>query len=259
MRQRRPGGCIIPPMEPSGKTALVTGASRRIGASIASALAAAGANLLIHSRQKNPEAEELAESCRRPGIAVHTTHQDFSDCGGTELWFQAVQRNWGPVDILVNSASSYQRRGYREIDEEHLRHSAALHVMAPLIMMRGMDASGRPASIINILDTRITDRDPRHADYHLTKRALFTLTRDLAIEYAPRMRINAVAPGIILPPAGKGPEWLERTASSNPLNTHGCPEDIVRTVLFLLRSPFITGEVIFVDGGRHLKGNLYAF
>lgn len=245
-------------MEPAGKTALITGSSRRIGACIASALAAAGANLVIHSRRENPEAEELAERCRRMGIRAETVRQDFTDTRGTEAWFGNLQSDFGPVDILVNSASSYQRRGYHELNEEHLRHSSAIHLLAPLMMMRAMAAGERPASVVNILDTRITSRDPHHADYHLAKRALFTATRDLALEYAPRMRINAVAPGIILPPPGENPGWLERMAGTNPLKTHGCPEDIARAVLFLIQSPFITGEIIFVDGGRHLRGDLYA-
>ena len=197
-------------MEPAGKTALITGSSRRIGACIASALAAAGANLVIHSRRENPEAEELAERCRRMGIRAETVRQDFTDTRGTEAWFGNLQSDFGPVDILVNSASSYQRRGYHELNEEHLRHSSAIHLLAPLMMMRAMAAGERPASVVNILDTRITSRDPHHADYHLAKRALFTATRDLALEYAPRMRINAVAPGIILPPPG-GKPWVART------------------------------------------------
>ena len=236
---------------------MVTGASRRIGAAIASALAGAGANLIIHSRVRNPDADALAEGLRNSGIRTETTHHDLTRVADTESWFRKVASDFGPLDILVNSASFYETEGYHDLSEDSLRRSMALHVLSPLAMMGTMALAGRAASVVNILDSRIADGDPGHAGYHLAKRSLHTITRDLALECAPLLRINAVAPGVILPPANKAGDWLERMASTNPLKTHGSTDDVARAVIFLLSSPFITGQVIFVDGGRHLKGNLY--
>ncbi len=110
---------------------------------------------------------------------------------------------------------------------------------------------------MNILDTRVADRDPAHSAYHLGKRGLYTLTRDLAVEMAPTLRINAVAPGVILPPPGTDETWIERLKSTNPLLERGTVKDVCDAVLYLLGAGFVTGQVIFVDGGRHLKGNAY--
>ena len=103
--------------------------------------------------------------------------------------------------------------------QHDLEQAMAVQVLSPLAMMRSMKKTGHPAQIINILDARIMDNNPNHASYHLAKRSLWQLTQDLAIEYAPEIRVNAVAPGIILPPGGKGPDWLDRLSSSNPLRT----------------------------------------
>ena len=110
---------------------------------------------------------------------------------------------------------------------------------------------------MNLLDSRITDYDREHAAYHLSKRMLFALTRMLALELAPRTIVNAVAPGLILPPEGKDEDYLRRMAHTVPLNRHGDAGDIEQAVLFLLRCEFVTGQVIFVDGGRHMEGRVY--
>jgi pteridine reductase len=111
--------------------------------------------------------------------------------------------------------------------------------------------------IINMLDCRITDYDRQHAAYHLAKRALFTLTKMLALEFAPGLRVNGVAPGLILPPAGKDRSYLEKLKSTNPLNAIGTVEQVVEAVRFLVNNEFITGQVIFIDGGRNLLSNTY--
>jgi hypothetical protein len=108
-----------------------------------------------------------------------------------------------------------------------------------------------------MLDTRAFDHDPRHFAYHLSKRTLFSLTRIMAAEFAPKIQVNAIASGLILPPEGKDESYLASLAHTNPMQRYGGPRDITEAVLFLLRSTFITGQVIHVDGGRHLKGAFY--
>jgi NAD(P)-dependent dehydrogenase (short-subunit alcohol dehydrogenase family) len=93
--------------------------------------------------------------------------------------------------------------------------------------------------------------------YHLSKRLLFDLTKMMAVEFAPRIRVNGIAPGLILPPEGQDDDYLERLADTNPLHDHGSPKDITDALLYLVLAEFVTGQVLFVDGGRHLKGNLY--
>jgi len=132
-----------------------------------------------------------------------------------------------------------------------------VHALAPLTLSRALAKQGRDGHIINMLDSRVTDYDRDHAAYHLSKRMLLTLTRMLAMELAPRIAVNGVAPGLILPPAGKDESYLRDLAHTNPMNRHGGVGDITDAVLYLLTSRFVTGQVMFVDGGRHMRGPLY--
>ncbi|HNR34300.1 MAG TPA: SDR family oxidoreductase, partial [Candidatus Hydrogenedentes bacterium] len=132
-----------------------------------------------------------------------------------------------------------------------------LNALAPFLLGRCLAAQKRPGGIVNLLDARIADYDREHASYHLSKRLLFTLTRMMAVEFAPCVRVNGIAPGLILPPEGKDESYLAQLAATNPLNRYGSPDDVAEAVLYLLRSDFVTGQVIFVDGGRHMRGGMY--
>jgi NAD(P)-dependent dehydrogenase (short-subunit alcohol dehydrogenase family) len=162
-----------------------------------------------------------------------------------------------PVDLLVNSASIFPESRLEDVTSENLAQCVQVHAAAALELGRAMAGKCASGDIINFLDSRITDYDHAHLAYHLSKRMLADLTRIMALEFAPAVRVNAVAPGLILPPVGQDDSYLEKLASTNPLNRHGGPDDIVRAVLFLLGSPFVTGQTIFVDGGRHMRGRVY--
>ena len=244
-------------MKLNGKTALVTGAARRIGRSIALTLASAGASVLVHTRIPSADADEtllLIQKLDNPetGTNAELVYQDLSNPDSTDLWFRKLMEQGAGVDILVNSACSYPADTLDSMSGDALEQAMAVQVLSPLVMMRHLKKSGRPAQIINILDARVMDRNPNHASYHFAKRSLWHLTRDLALEYAPVIRVNSVAPGIILPIQGKGREWLNRMSKSNPLRCCGNPEDVANAVLYLAQADFVTGQVIFVDGGRHL-------
>jgi len=244
-------------MKIKGKTALVTGGGRRLGREIALALAHQGADIILHYHRSHREAEETSREIRKAGVSCHISSHNLADAGLTGEWFNELVKTQGCPDILINSASSYAEDKYFDMNSADLQKSISLHVYSPLEMIRRMCESEKKVSVVSILDTRVADRDPAHASYHLGKRGMLTLTRDLAVEFAPYLRINAVAPGIILPPEGKGEEWIERLKASNPLNRRGTAEDICDAVLFLVGAEFTTGQIIFVDGGRHLKGNAY--
>ena len=132
-----------------------------------------------------------------------------------------------------------------------------INALAPALLSRAFAKTAARGDIVNLLDCRISDYDAEHLSYHLSKRMLMSLTRILALELAPDIRVNGVAPGLILPPPGQGREYLRRLALTNPLERWGGAEDIVRAIVFLLESPFVTGQIIYVDGGRSLKGSLY--
>ena len=241
----------------AGRTALVTGGARRLGRAIALALAERGAGVVIHYRSSADEAEATAKAARAAGAEAWTLQADLGDAAeATTVLARGVELA-GPIDILVNNASMFPESTLGDFTVEDLAANVQLHAMAPLELARALAGQGIAGNIINMVDSRITDYDRLHVAYHLSKRMLADLTKLMAIEMAPGVRVNAVAPGLILPPEGEDASYLQRLASTNPLDAYGSPEDVTRAVAFLLESPFVTGQVIFVDGGRHMRGRLY--
>ena len=241
-----------------GKTALVTGGAKRLGKAVALSLSKAGANVMIHYGTSRDDAEATVEAIRATGVSGWCIQSDLSDPTATEALFAHAQEMAGPFHILVNNASIFPEKGFGDFTADDLTANISVNALAPAILARRFAAqSQEEGQIINFLDCRIVDYDERHVPYHLSKRMLFTLTRIMALEFAPAIQVNAVAPGLILPPEGKDIAYLERLAHTNPLQRYGEEEDIVDAVLFLLKSSFITGQVLFIDGGRHIKGAMY--
>jgi pteridine reductase len=240
-----------------GRTALVTGAAKRLGKATALALAQHGANVVVHTHRPNDATSALHKEIETAGGSVWLVHGDLLDANQTRAVFEAARARAGRIDILVNSASIFDSETLWETTEESLWRNIRLHTMAPLILARELAGQKTIGHIVNLLDTRVTTYDREHAAYHISKRMLLTLTRMLALELAPGIAVNAVAPGLILPPAGKDESYLEKLAHTNPLGRHGDPSDVTQAILFLLASRFITGQVIYVDGGYHIKGHTY--
>jgi pteridine reductase len=156
------------------------------------------------------------------------------------------------------------------LSDDSLQRNLGVNALAPLRLTRlfagqirgarqtrKREASAQPACVVNLLDSRIGGYMKRHVSYALSKRVLFSLTRMLALELAPEVRVNAVAPGMILAPEGRSGEELERLAARAPLARWGQPEDVANAVVFLMQNDYITGQVVYVDGGAFIKENLY--
>jgi NAD(P)-dependent dehydrogenase (short-subunit alcohol dehydrogenase family) len=244
-------------MQLKGKTALVTGGAKRVGRATALALAAEKVDVVVHYHESVEEAESLVEEIRAAGTKARSLGCDLSVEGEASALFERAVDTAGPIDILINNASIFPVGGLTDVDAAALELNMQIHALSPLALARALAAQGRPAHIVNFLDTKVLEYDRDHVAYHLSKRVLSALTRILAMELAPAVAVNAVAPGLILPPPGKDQKYLEEMASTNPLQRHGSPRDLTDAVLFLLRSRFITGQLIFVDGGRHMKGRFY--
>ncbi len=244
-------------IELSGKTALVTGGAKRIGASIVMALARAGVHVGIHCRRAQGEAESLAAQAHGLGVQARVFSGDLSHRQGADLLMDWALESMGPIDFLINNASIFPEQTLNDLTIEEVHRNVDINALAPLLLGRRWAAQGREGAIVNLLDARISDYDREHVPYHLSKRMLLTLTRIMAVEFAPKVRVNAVAPGLILPPEGKDAAYLESLKNSNLLRCHGSAEEVAEAVLFLLRSGFITGQVIYVDGGRNLRGCMY--
>ncbi|NPV45819.1 MAG: SDR family oxidoreductase [Armatimonadetes bacterium] len=236
-----------------GKTALVTGAAKRLGRACALSLAEAGANVVVHYNRSAAEAEALCADLTRYGVRAWPLPGDLARPEEAEGLLPRARALAGPVQVLVNNASIFDPSRLEDVSFDQVTENAAVNAWAPFALSRAFAAQGLPGRIVNFLDTRVDGYDWPHVAYILSKHLLAALTRMTALEYAPDITVNAVAPGLVLPPPGEDDSYLDRLTGSVPLQRHGTEADIARTVMFLLQSDFITGEVIHVDGGVHLR------
>jgi len=236
----------------NGKTALVTGAAKRLGREIALALADAGVNVVVHYRESAAEARKLQEELVARGVKAWLVSADFDDADAPGRLLPDALDAAGSLDILVNSASLFLPSTIQDMDFAGLTRLMRVNAWAPLTLSREFARRVGRGKIVNLLDSRIAGFDKSHVAYILSKRALSALTEMMAVEFAPDITVNGVAPGLILPPPGKDEAYLDELAKGIPLKRHGNPADIADAVLYLLRSDFVTGQVIFVDGGRRL-------
>lgn len=241
-----------------GKTALITGSAKRIGRACALKLSKEGAEILIHYNKSYDEAEELATSIRNAGGKSWTIQQDLSDKDSAERLMKKALEITGNIDYLVNSASIFPESKYADIQVNDFIENLQINALSPFFLSRAFARNSKSAEcIINFLDTRIVDYDKDHLAYHVSKKVLFSLTRMLSEELAPQIRVNAVAPGLVIPPPGMTDEYLNKRVHTNPLKRIGTLAQVSDSMYFLMKNTFITGQVIFVDGGRHLKGSFY--
>lgn len=246
-------------MELKGKTALVTGGARRLGRALALALAERGANLVVHYGHSAAAAEEVVAHARARGVEAVAVQADFGRPLEASLHVvEAALNCFGRLDVLVNSAAIFEPGGVPDTDEANWDRHFAVNLKAPFFLSQAFARHlppDREGKIVNITDWRALRPGTDHVAYTLTKAALVTLTQILAQALAPRVTVNAVALGTILPPPGADQVYLHRLAQTVPLQRSGAPEDVVAAVLFLLEgSDYVTGTTVLVDGGAHLWG-----
>lgn len=233
------------------KIALVTGGGKRLGAKIASALGEDGWHVLVHYRSSAREADAVAAAIRDAGGSAETVGFDLSEVAEVK----AFMRGLGRVDALINSASMFEMD--RPEDVEHTRIEAMMraNLAAPVLLVSAMAehhterASG---CVINMLDQKLFNLNPDFFSYTLSKAALHAATTTMAMAFAPRVRVNAIAPGITLPSGGQSAGEFERAHRLNPMQGGSTPEDLIRAMRFILATSSMTGETVIVDGGQHL-------
>ena len=240
---------------------LITGAAKRVGAEIARTLHAAGASVLLHYRASAAEAEALAAQLNavRPGSAA-CAQADLRDAGQLPGLVAAAMEHYGRLDALVNNASSFYATPVGSIDEAVWQDLIGSNLKGPLFLSQAAAPHLREArgAIVNITDIHAEFPLKNYPLYCAAKAGLLGLTRALALELAPEVRVNAVAPGPIAWPEGAAAADFDAAARNyiiqrTLLQREGSPEDIARTVRFLLLdAPYVTGQVINVDGGRSL-------
>ena len=237
---------------------LITGAAKRLGRHLAEDCATHGWDVAIHYHHSRDDAQQVAEAIRRQGRRAVTIRADLADPQQTAELVTKANEQLGPLKALINNASIFPKSSLAEMDLAALQANIGINAYAPLQLCRTFAAQpNATGSIINMLDTRFIDYDRQHVAYHLSKRMLFSLTCMLAIELAPSIRVNAIAPGLILPPPGEDDAYLERLRHTNPLQAIGTPAQICAAARFLLETEFVCGQTLFIDGGRHLKSAPY--
>jgi pteridine reductase len=239
------------------KTALVTGSARRVGAAIVRRLHDAGANVVIHYRGSDVDAEALAQQLndRRDDSAI-TVQADILDVSAAPRLVSAVLEWRGRLDVLVNNASTFYPTPLGEITEQHWNDLVGTNLKAPLFLSQAAAPALRDSrgSIVNIVDIHASRPLREHLVYGPAKAGLAMLTRSLAKDLAPDVRVNGVAPGAILWPETEMTESTKQTILDQiPLARAGAPEDIAGCVLYLVRDAgYVTGQIVAVDGGRSI-------
>jgi pteridine reductase len=241
----------------SGKSALVTGGARRVGAAIVRRLHGAGASVLIHYRDSEADAAKLeAElNAARPKSAAKVKADLLAPIAPRAL-VAAASDAFGRLDVLVNNASSFFPVALGAIEASHWEELVGSNLRAPLFICQeaAPELAKNAGAIVNIVDIHAERPLKGYPVYSIAKAGLAAMTRSLALELAPQVRVNGVAPGAIAwPEDGQfDPAERNRILASTPLERMGRPEDIAQAVHFLACAPYITGEIIAVDGGRSI-------
>ena len=237
--------------------ALVTGAGRRVGARIARELHAAGMSVAVHCHRSREDAERLREAFEgaRPGSAT-VVAADLLESGAAEAVVAAAEKRWGRLDVLVNNASSFYPTPVGEVTQADWRDLVGSNLAAPFFLAQAAAPLLRAARgcIVNIADVYGHRPLAGHPVYSAAKAGLVMLTRALAVELGPEVRVNSVSPGAVLWPENEDPE-RRRIIDAIALKRSGDPGDIARAALFLVRdAPYVTGQDLAVDGGRLIAG-----
>ena len=239
----------------TGKTVLITGAARRVGAEIARTLHGAGANLVIHYRKSARDAEALATelSATRPDSAT-LIQADLLDVARLPLLVEAAVGTFGRLDVVVNNASTFYPTKIGEITPQSFDDLLGTNLKVPMFLAQAAVPELRKTrgSIINVVDIHALRPLRDYTVYCTAKAGLHMLTRSLAKELGPEIRVNGISPGPVLWPEGQGDtKQREKIVERTILKRMGEPADIARTALFFAaHAPFITGQILAVDGGR---------
>lgn len=239
------------------KTVLITGGARRIGKELAKRFALEGWNVVIHYNVSNDEALDLSGQLAElyPQQIFPTVQANLMN-GEEEiakLYNSLSSVGVTKLDALINNASNFYPDSLKDTDSTLLRNSFIVNFEAPFFLMRHFYLHYGSGAILNFLDTRIVDNESSHGAYSLSKKALLNLTTMAALEWAPSIRVNGVAPGPVLPPPGKDEAHLHKIIDLTPLKKKVELDNIVDSAYFLITNDAITGQIIFCDSGAHLK------
>lgn len=243
-------------MEMRGRTALITGGAVRVGRALSLALAQLGADVFVNYHQSAAASEAVVAEARALGVQAWSIQADVSDPQAVNRLVQIVEETIGGVDVLINSASPFIRAHLHETTLDIWRVVLGALLDGPFLLCQafapGMVTRGS-GLIVNILDRSAFKPSPAYFAHTVGKTGLLGMTRALAVDLAPAVRVNAIVPGPVLPPPDFTSEQEARVAETTLLRRWGTPDDVVRALHYLIEADYVTGETLFVDGGEAYK------
>lgn len=238
------------------RTALVTGAARRLGRAMALDLAAQGFAVALHHSRSGAEAEALAALIVDQGGRAVTVAADLAAEDQVQALVPAAERALGPIGVLVNNASTFERDEVDSATRASWDFHMEVNLRAPFVLSQAM-AARLPAQaegvIVNLIDQRVWNLTPHFTTYTLSKAGLWTLTQTLALALAPRIRVAAIGPGPALPSVRQSQEQFDAQCASTPLARGTSPDEVAQALRFILASRSFTGQMLALDGGQHLQ------
>jgi NAD(P)-dependent dehydrogenase (short-subunit alcohol dehydrogenase family) len=242
-------------MDLKGKVVMITGGAIRVGRCIGLYMAEKGAHVSFSWYEEGEDWEKTRQEIEAFGVKALATHLDIRQTDKLRAWVKETQNQLGSVDILINSASIWLKAPFLEISEEAYDAALDINLKGPFMLAQAvapiMIAQGAGV-IVNITDVSGFQVWPQYAPHAASKAGLASLTKTLAAELAPKVRVNAVAPGTVLLPDNFSPEVEKWALDKTVLNSIGNPLDVARTVAFLIESDYATGSIVFMDGGMSL-------
>lgn len=233
-------------------TAIITGGSKRIGESIALTLAELGYDIALHYNRSKKDALGTQSAIRESGVKCEIFRADLSDPSQVSGLFRNIKKKMPKIKILVNNASIFNKKSFLEVKEKDFDREFNINFKSPFFLSQQFAKNVPEGMIINLLDARVSKVHTAHFVYNLSKYSLMQLTLMLAKELGPKIRVNAICPGPILPAPGENINQLKRVASKTPLKKIGGTGYISSGLKYLVENKFITGEMLFIDGGQHL-------
>ncbi len=239
------------------QTALITGASKRIGKAIAEHLAEKGWNVAVHFNTSEKPVEVLVNelAVKYPNQKFQIYRANLADINEVTGLITKVLNGFGEIQLLINNASVFNPGYIKSTSIELFDLQMNVNLKAPFFLIRDFANICKTGNIINFVDTRITTNKSNFAAYSLSKKALWDLTQMAALELAPEIRVNAIAPGVTLAPEDKDENYLNNLSKNIPMKKPGGLEPIIKSIDFILENNHLTGQLLFADGGENLGQN----
>ncbi|MFC7368885.1 MULTISPECIES: SDR family oxidoreductase [Vreelandella] len=236
----------------STPAALVTGGATRLGRFFAEALADKGYDIALHVNSSRTEAEDVAKTIQAKGRRCEILPCNFLNDSLEELVVAAKQQ-FPSLNVLLNSASAYEPAPIADTDMAMLETQFRVNMFTPLLLTRHFADAVENGQVINIIDNKVAYHQYPYAAYLLSKKSLADMTRMAALEFAPRLRINGIAPGVVLPASQRTSDYIQWRIEGIPVQHQGSPTHLVQALHYLMDNDFVAGQILFVDGGESIN------